>query len=192
MEEAWTQNSLMPYQMVIFVNVTIYEPDRVKTNVISLVLIRCGSYIVTTRFIYCHIAIHILSYFVASDTMPFIYGSLSKNGGIQKGKIIKKYSPKFHFFSNIFINTNMEKIYGKYVQFKNMYNVSIVNYMDGTLAKMSVQSQTNFLIKNRQFKKFSKFKGVPLEILLKTLMGMNLGLFGCGTCKRNTLKIDVQ
>ena len=121
-----------------------------------------------------------------------IYGSLSKNGGIQKGKIIKKYCPKFHFFSNIFINTNMEKIYGKYVQFKNMYNVSIVNYMDGTLAKMSVQSQTNFLIKNRQFKEFSKFKGVPLEILLKTLMGMNLGLFGCGTCKRNTLKIDVQ
>ena len=124
------------------------------------------------------------------DTL--IYGSLSKNGGIQKGKIIKKYCPKFHFFSNIFINTNMEKIYGKYVQFKNMYNVSIVNYMDGTLAKMSVQSQTNFLIKNRQFKEFSKFKGVPLEILLKTLMGMNLGLFGCGTCKRNTLKIDVQ
>ena len=115
-----------------------------------------------------------------------LYGSLSKNGGIQKGKIIKKYCPKFHFFSNIFINTNMEKIYGKYVQFKNMYNVSIVNYMDGTLAKMSVQSQTNFLIKNRQFKEFSKFKGVPLEILLKTLMGMNLGLFGCGTCKRNT------
>ena len=63
-----------------------------------------------------------------------VYGSLSKNGGIQKGKIIKKYCPKFHFFSNIFINTNMEKIYGKYVQFKNMYNVSIVNYMDGTLA----------------------------------------------------------
>ena len=121
-----------------------------------------------------------------------IYGSLSKNGGIQKGKIIKKYCPKFHFFSNIFINTNMEKIYGKYVQFKNMYNVSIVNYMDGTLAKMSVQSQTNFLIKNRQFKEFSKFKGVPLEILLKTLMGMNLGLFRCGTCKKNTLKIDVQ
>ena len=121
-----------------------------------------------------------------------INGSLSKNGGIQKGKIIKKYCPKFHFFSNIFINTNMEKIYGKYVQFKNMYNVSIVNYMDGTLAKMSVQSQTNFLIKNRQFKEFSKFKGVPLEILLKTLMGMNLGLFGCGTCRRNTLKIDVQ
>ena len=86
----------------------------------------------------------------------------------------------------------MEKIYGKYVQFKNMYNVSIVNYMDGTLAKMSVQSQTNFLIKNRQFKEFSKFKGVPLEILLKTLMGMNLGLFGCGACKRHTLKIDVQ
>ena len=121
-----------------------------------------------------------------------VYGSLSKNGGIQKGKIIKKYCPKFHFFSNIFINTNMEKIYGKYVQFKNMYNVSIVNYMDGTVAKMSVQSQANFLIKNRQFKEFSKFKGVPLEILLKTLMGMNLGLFGCGTCKRKTLKIDVQ
>ena len=121
-----------------------------------------------------------------------VYGSLSKNGGIQKGKIIKKYCPKFHFFSNIFINTNMEKIYGKYVQFKNMYNVSIVNYMDGTRAKMSVQSQTNFLIKNRQFKEFSKFKGVPLEILLKTLMGINLGLFGCGTCKRNTFKIDVQ
>ena len=122
----------------------------------------------------------------------WLYGSLSKNGGIHKGKLIKKYCPKFHFFSNIFINTNMEKIYGKYVQFKNMYNVSIVNYMDGTLAKMSVQSQTNFLIKNRQFKEFSKFKGVPLEILLKTLMGMNLGLFGCGTCKRNTLKIDLQ
>ena len=86
----------------------------------------------------------------------------------------------------------MEKIYGKYAQFKNMYNVSIVNYMDGTLAKMSVQSQTNFLIKNRQFKEFSKCKGVPLENLLKTLMGMNLGLFGCGTCKKNTLKIDVQ
>ena len=119
-------------------------------------------------------------------SLIFLYGSLSKNGGIQKGKIIKKYCPKFHFFSNIFINTNMEKIYGKYVQFKNMYNVSIVNYMDGTLAKMSVQSQTNFLIKNRQFKEFSKFKGVPLEILLKTLMGMNLGSFGCGTCKRNT------
>ena len=54
--------------------------------------------------------------------------------------------------------------------------------MDETLAKMSVQSQTNFLIKNRQFKEFSKFKGVPLENLLKTFMGMNLGVFGCGTC----------
>ena len=124
----------------------------------------------------------IKAYRIAGQLMLHVYGSLSKNGGIQKGKIIKKYCPKFHFFSNIFINTNMEKIYGKYVQFKNMYNVSIVNYMDGTLAKMSVQSQTNFLIKNRQFKEFSKFKGVPLEILLKTLMGMNLGLFGCGTC----------
>ena len=86
----------------------------------------------------------------------------------------------------------MKKIYGKHAQFKNMYNVSVVNYMDGTLAKMSVQSQTNFLIKNRQFLEFSKFKGVHLENLLKTLMGMNLGLFGCGTCNRDTLKIDVQ
>ena len=111
-----------------------------------------------------------------------VYGSLSKNGGIQKGKIIKKYCPKFHFFWNSFINTNMEKIYGKYAQFKNRYNVSVVNYMDGTLAKMSVQSQTNFSIKNRQFKEFSKFKGVPLENLLKTFMGMNLRFFGCGTC----------
>ena len=86
----------------------------------------------------------------------------------------------------------MEKIYGKYAQLKNMYNVSVVNYMDGTLAKMSVQSQTNFFIKNRQFKEFSKFKVVPLEKLLKTFMGMNLGFFGCDTCKRDTLKIDVQ
>ena len=86
----------------------------------------------------------------------------------------------------------MEKIYGKYAQFKNMYNVSVVNYMDGTLAKLSVQSQTKFLIKNRQFKEFSKFKGVHLENLLQTFMGMNLGLFGCGTCKRDVLKIDVQ
>ena len=76
----------------------------------------------------------------------------------------------------------MEKIYGKYAQFKNRYNVSVVNYMDGTLAKMSVQSQTNFSIKNRQFKEFSKSKGVPLENLLKTFMGMNLRFFGCGTC----------
>ena len=60
---------------------------------------------------------------------PFksLNGSLSKNGGIQKDKIIKKYCPKFHFFWNSFINTNMEKIYGKYAQFKNMYNVSVVN-----------------------------------------------------------------
>ena len=53
----------------------------------------------------------------------------------------------------------MEKIYGKYAQFKNMYNVSAVNYMDGTLVKMSVQSQTNFLIKTDSLKNFQNLKG---------------------------------